>query len=368
MIRRAAVEALKAARAQWVFTAMTAAIVAFCLLGAVATHGRNAAAEAAVLGSIEQQGPRIITIRLAESGGRITANLVDQLAALPEVEAVVGVEETFDAHAGGLPDGVPAVAARRVYGDLRSVFGPASDGVAPGHFMASARGLVALGTAGATGSVVARDRPEELLTRTVETPDFLRGWEPLLVQVSSGSDGHEGRSRMQEVRLVAADVQSVPLLTSIATRLVSDSPPGTVAVETSEDLRRLQVAISGQMTQSSHAAMLGVLALCAGAVLANVLGFAASRRRDYGRRRALGATRGMLIGLTVGQVLVAGGLGVMVGLLTSLGGIAVRGEAVPTPQYLAALVVLLLAVTGFAALGPALVAAWRDPLRELRVP
>lgn len=92
------------------------------------------------------------------------------------------------------------------------------------------------------------------------------------------------------------------------------------------------------------------------------------RRRDIGRRRALGATRATIMTLMIGQVTVAAltsaiiGAGIGVALLA-------RGDApIPNLPYITAVVLALTGISAIAAGIPALIASRRDPLSELRVP
>jgi putative ABC transport system permease protein len=93
---------------------------------------------------------------------------------------------------------------------------------------------------------------------------------------------------------------------------------------------------------------------------------ASARRRDFGRRRALGARRSNLVLLIVGHILLASLLGSVAG--SAAGSVVVRTMTdqpvdLAYPTAVATLMVLTSTVAG---LGPAVVAALRDPLAVLR--
>ena len=93
------------------------------------------------------------------------------------------------------------------------------------------------------------------------------------------------------------------------------------------------------------------------------------RRKDYGRRRALGATRGAIIYLILSQLTQLAVVGVAIGLLASMG--IMRASETPMPDgktVLVALSILAIITVEIAGVIPALVAANRHSLEELRVP
>ena len=141
----------------------------------------------------------------------------------------------------------------------------------------------------------------------------------------------------------------------------SASPTG----ESPTALADLQRAVGGDLGGYRRALLLVVQAtggfLVAVVVLAEVL----LRRRDLGRRRALGASRPGLLLLVVARTAVAATPGVVVG--SALGTLAAHAWAQPPPLAFAAGTGLLTMFAAMlAATPPALLAAWRDPVAVLR--
>ena len=113
----------------------------------------------------------------------------------------------------------------------------------------------------------------------------------------------------------------------------------------------------------------GVLALVG---LYGLVAFSVSRRtREIGVRMALGARRGQVVLMVLRQGLVLAGIGIVAGILGSVGVSRLLGaiiEGIPASEPLALLFppLLLLAASALATLVPAWRAARVDPLRALR--
>lgn len=92
------------------------------------------------------------------------------------------------------------------------------------------------------------------------------------------------------------------------------------------------------------------------------------RRKDFGRRRALGATRGLIVGLLLVQTGLLAVIGVGVGTAASLVVLVASGDPLLGVPFTSALSVLTLSTALVAAALPAVIASRREPIRELRVP
>jgi len=97
-------------------------------------------------------------------------------------------------------------------------------------------------------------------------------------------------------------------------------------------------------------------------------GLVMMRRKDFGRRRALGASRGLIVALLLVQTAQLAVAGVVAGLIAACSVLLLSGDPVPTAEFSAALGVLAVAAATAAAAPPAVLASRRDPVRELRVP
>lgn len=141
-----------------------------------------------------------------------------------------------------------------------------------------------------------------------------------------------------------------------------------VQISTADELIALGGVVSGTVGLFGRQIALGTVA--AGMVLIALAMTLAlvSRRRDFGRRRALGATRSALVALTLMEAGIPVVLGAVAGTALGAVGIAVLAGAAP-PLLFTAGAFVLISVTGTAsAVVPAVISARRDPLRILRVP
>lgn len=352
---------------QRVFSAVTVLVVAGSAVAILLTSGRSAAAEAAVLSTIDAQGTRTIAIQAKSEHPDFTSAIVDKIARIPEVEAVVGFGPVRDATAAAVPDGVKA-GLRSAYGRLngQSLWQPARSEVGA-QVWASRASSETLGLPPGAGSIRVVEGPEYQVTTELDVPDFLAVYEPLML-IPADRAAAEQPIALSSIVVLARDSGSVALLTDLIQPLMADLPPDTVTVRTSEEMAALRAAVGGELTRQGRTILLGVVAAATAATLANVTGFALLRRKDLGRRRALGATRSMIVSLVIGQVSFTAVLAAGAGAVAALGWLALEGSPLPSSSYVGAVATALPLTATVAAALPAAVAARRDPIRELRVP
>lgn len=141
-----------------------------------------------------------------------------------------------------------------------------------------------------------------------------------------------------------------------------------ITVSTSESLAQLRLILEGTFGEYRRPMILIILAvtvLITATILSRLI---VLRRKDYGRRRALGATRGAIIYLILSQLTQLAVVGVAIGLLASMGIMRASETPMPDGNFLVALSILAIITVEIAGVIPALMAANRDSLEELRVP
>lgn len=139
-------------------------------------------------------------------------------------------------------------------------------------------------------------------------------------------------------------------------------------VEASAGVLRLRDAVAGALGASSRQLMLGVLGGGLVLVSVTVLSAVQGRRRDLGRRRAVGASRSAIVVLVLLQTAVAGVMGALVGSVGGVAAVALAAGAAPPWSFSAGVAVATVLIGLVGAVPPALLAAYRDPVRILRVP
>jgi putative ABC transport system permease protein len=195
--------------------------------------------------------------------------------------------------------------------------------------------------------------------------------DPVVIVPSSTAESLAGRHPDAPLALLVILAEKpgyVAVLTEVIQSLLADADREFVTVETSAQFAAIRSAVAGELGQYGHETILGILAVSAFVVGVNLLALVMMRRKDFGRRRALGARRGMIIGLLLCQVGITAGLGALIGSVTTAAGLAAMGYSLPGAGYIGAVAVLAILSALAAAVPPALYAASRDPLHELRVP
>lgn len=360
-------EMLASAIAQRVFTLVTVLVVAGSTMTILMTSGRSAAAEAAILSRIDAQGTRTIVVQSKGGATDVSSALVDRIAALPLVESVVGLGRVLDATAAAIPAG-PKVGVRMVYGSIggRRLWQPDDLPAGPVVFTSRASAATA-GLSASAGTLRLIDGREYTVAGELPVPDFLKQLEPLAVIPPSRSAVIEPIT-LSTIIVLAAAPEDVAFLSSLVRGYLVDVPRDDISVSTSEEMASLRRAISGELTRQGRAVVIGVLGAATAATLVNVSGFVLMRRKDFGRRRALGATRLAMVVLVVGQVLLTAAVASVIGVMGGVGWAIAQSSPRPPTVYVLAVATALTLTAAVAAAIPAAVAARRDPLRELRVP
>ncbi|MFT4294343.1 MAG: hypothetical protein QM582_02900 [Micropruina sp.] len=365
--RRLVREAIAMAWAQRVPTVIAMVLMGGMTAAVLLTTGRASAAEAQILASIDAVGSRAITIRAEPSAG-VDYSAVERLRTIAGVEWVGAFGQAVDVSNGATGSDVAVASRVLVSTDLQplGIGTPAVDGVA----YASRQALDALGLPDGAGYVAAPGTTGYDLAGRLHTPAFLEPLEPIVV-VPRRLDQVAATMRPGDVALVIVVVRQPQLVSAVAEAsrtLLAPVDPAGVTVAASSDIARLRALVQGQLGGFSRGLTLmltGVLAVLVGTLQ---FGLVMIRRKDFGRRRALGATRGLIVGLiTVQTVLIACAASV-IGAAIALAVLAFGREPLPPADFVAATMMLTVAASGLGALAPAIVASRRDPLAELRVP
>lgn len=350
------------ALSQPVATAVTAVIVAAVCGVIVSTTGQTVAAERDVLGRIDDAGTRTIVVEDTNGAAAFDGSVVARVAALDGVEWAVGFGPAADVRPAGV-EGAAAVAIRPYFGRLPDLVETSRWDQTPGTALVGVDAIALLGFETAAGPVdrtgdggpvgvvgwLRADPPLDFLNRallTVPDPD-----QPVIRVVA-----------------LATAAQRVPAVAAAIAAVADPADPTSMSIQTSDTLVQVRAAVQGEL--GAYGRNLITLVLAAGLVLTalNVYGAVTTRRRDFGRRRALGASRLDIIALvttqTIATALLGAGAGAAIGTLIvdrTLG-------TTPQPAFVVAIAALATLATALAALLPATIAAYRDPVRILRVP
>lgn len=362
-------EAVASARSQAVASALTFAVVAGMCVGVLLTTGRTAAAEEAALAAIDAAGTRSIVVRSSDEEF-VTAALLDRLARIGRVESVTGFGPVNDVRNAHNPGGEP-VASRHAYGWVGSVRMDSGLTALDNAAWVSPSAAETLGLRDGVGAVSDAAGTQLEVVGGIDIPSYLPFTDRLVVVPSSTTDSLAGADSDAPLAVVVIIVETpgqVSVLTEVVRGLLADADPQKTTIETSAQLATIRQAVSGELGRYGRETVLGILAVSALVVLVSTLALVMMRRKDFGRRRALGARRGLIVSLLLAQVTITAGLGALAGSAATIAALAAVGDPVPAWTFTSAVAVLGVLCALAAALPPAGWAARRDPLHELRVP
>jgi putative ABC transport system permease protein len=349
-------EGARVAWSQPVASLLLLGVTAAVCAGTLATAGQTVAGQRAALVALGDVQARTVEVR-SVGPAAVDGRALDQVARMSAVEFAAGLGQPFVVHPPGLRSHqAPAV---RVVGVLD---GLPDSGEEPAAFV-SRRSVSRAGLETAAGALQGLDGGSYPVLGWFTSPSPLVQLEDFVVVRDPSSSGP-----LERLVVVVSSVALVERVAdAIGTLRLSDDSQ-TVTVQRPEALLHARRTLQGEFTAYGRSMVLAFEA--AGTLCIALLVFAATlaRRRDFGRRRALGASRSALAGLVVVQTMLPATAGAVLG---TVGGAAwlvrMTGTSVGWP-YPVAVATLTLLSAAVAALGPSLLAAWRDPVTVLRTP
>lgn len=365
-IRMLAREALAAAWASKVPSALVCLICAAMCMMTIATVGRTAAAEEQVAERINSAGARELVITDKNAAGLINGSLINMTAKLSVVDRAVGLQAPVDVINTLIGAGADPVPAWGIIGDLGNVAVLNSGRMpGPGEALVSSTALRDLGLQKPVGAVT-----------------LINAQVPLDYAVVGSFSAREPFDNLsQGVIINAANASSVASLHTILTDssqaqaaqrtvigLLGSLPDSeAISVRSPMQMAQLQDEIIGDLGSFGRALLYGSLGI--GALLVGIVVFAdiLVRRKDLGRRRALGASRSTIISLMLLRTLVPAAVGGLIGIVGGLM-IAAQSGAMPPVSFSVGVMLLAMIAAGLSALVPASIAAHSDPVKVLRTP
>lgn len=365
MIRDVIREALASGRSQPVATAVTVLVVFGMVLAVMLTTGRTVGAEQQVLGTLDSAGTRSIVIQ-AEGTAGVTSDILERIQGIDGIEWAGAFSAASDGTNASFGGG-SRVPVRTIYTNDVSPFGisPTRGGSVDSSAWASPSALDQLGMREGVGGLELTAEASVAVVGELRVPSFLTAWEPFVLVPDLSASGAESVS---VVVVIADRPDLVPPVSEALLSVIAADDPSKISMQTSEGLANLRDLIEGQLGTFSRGLVLALLALTGTLVAVLLYGLVLMRRRDFGRRRALGASRGLIIALILTQTGILAAVGVAAGLAAATMLLVFTGDPLPGPAFTAAIAVLAVSTALLAAVVPAVVASKREPIRELRVP
>lgn len=336
---------------------LTSVVVAAMTATTLLTNGRVAGAQRDLLDSFDRAGGRVITIQPA-SGATLSSRVLARLQSLDDV-AWAGAFGIADDMSNRSVPGGSVVGVRAFASTDPTVLGVRWPNAVPGAAFADAQALQELGMSGSTtGGLRSADGSYASVVGVLKPPGFLRSLQPLVLQP------RDDAFDCSVVVILASDVSVVDALTAAVPTLL----PSPVQVSASTDLVAMRAQVQTQVGILGNGLVLGVLG--ASAVLVGMIQMVlvTMNRKDYGRRRALGARRSLIVQLVTAIALIEGAFGVAIGIVFANVTMIAVADPLPDVWFQLSVVVLALAACLVGSVIPAWFASRRDPLVELRVP
>lgn len=360
------VDAFRAALARPVSTSIGAFVIAAVCLVTLMTTGRTAATEAQVIASIDSVGTRLITITDTTGNAGIDPGAPEIISQLEGVSWAFGIGPAVPATNPAIgPVTGDSISARALIGDLptdasitqgRSPAQPGEavvgDQIGSALFLSDVAGTVDVGDdVLATVGEFAATGPLEALGATVLYLPRPHQDPPLRYLYALAEEGVDVTELAQAVEA-----------------LVPAHQPDAVEVDVPTGAIELRETISGTLGAAGRQLMAIVLGTGLVLVAATTAGTVTGRRRDFGRQRALGATRLQVVVSVLVHSGLAGLIGTIIGLTLGLTATWALTGALPSLRFCLGLAGLTIYVTLLGSIPPAVTAALRDPVRILRVP
>jgi putative ABC transport system permease protein len=363
-LRSLLAESARTAAAQRVTSVLVAVLCAAMCSVTMLTVGSTAAAEAQVLSRIDSAGSRLLVVTDKKNAGLVTPAVVDMLGGLDTVDRVLGVDRPFDVTNQAIGDGGFRAAAWRLLGAIPAAV-TLIDGrwPQPGEALVSSSGQRTLGLASPAGAVTSFEGHEYPVVGSFAARSPFEFLNDGLLVVPMKDD----LSAVNALFVVVASASAAQTTERTVIEALGPTDLAGLTIQSPNALADLQQVIGGDLGGFSHQLLL--VTLGAGAFLLAVVTLAEVllRRRDLGRRRALGATRLGLVTLVVARTTLPALPGVAVGLLVG-GLLAARMSQLPPWDFIAGTGTLTLITAALAAVPPAVVASRRDPVAVLRTP
>lgn len=356
-------EIVASVRSHLLTSALTFVLVAVMVTTVLLTTGRAVAAQQEVLAGIDSAGTRSIIVKADQSAG-IDSSVIDRIAAIDGIAwagAFSAAEDATNILTGGMKVPVRTVWSRQLdeIGLGSSVeLGESAPRLAWGSVLA----LDQLGLINQVGAVRTGSGREITVMGQFTSPDYLENLEPLLLTPVS-EPGPVGT-----IVVIAATPALVSAVAAAVQSVLDPVDPTKVAVSTSERLATLRGLIDQQLSGFNVSLTVGVFVLVGLLIAALQTGLVVMQRKDYGRRRALGASQRLIVLLILGQVVVLAAAGALGGVLVGAIALGVQGASLPGLSFTTAVALLATAIALVSSLIPGLIASRRDPVSELRVP
>jgi putative ABC transport system permease protein len=338
-------------------------VLATVCVAILVTAGQTAAGQARVIDQIDSAGTRLIA--LSDDGGKsgMLPSAPGQIRGWSDVSWAMGLGEAVDITNPALPLG--HAAARVLVGGL-----PPEIAIIQGRAPMAGEAVVGSDVAATLNLGPGLGRIQAPGQDPVGVVGVFAAAGPLahlnnLVLIAADPDGID---TLRYIYVMAADVSVVDRIEGFLATSTPAQDPTALTIETPAGAIALRNAIAEGLGATARNLMALIMGVGAVVIAVTMLIATIPRRPEFGRRRALGATRSALVAGLLIQTLVASVPGVALGTVIGLVALHLSTGSTPTWQFTTGVVGLVVILALVASAPVAVVAARLDPLRILRVP
>lgn len=357
--RGVAAEALLDLLAQRLRTALGVVILAGLVVLVLVVHGRAVGSQQDLEAMLDDPASRVLRLSGAQNNVAIDPGVVRATAGFAHVSETFALSSPRTVRSRRVPQ---RSALLRWVSDLPSGALPAGATIGCGEGLALEGARNGLGLRDGVGAVLSDDIPMSVAASGT-TPAGLELLDRTVLVVPCDTETEFG-----DLVVITTSSDAVPAVADAVLALFSPQDRGNLQLESqSASIDRARGVAEAANRTAHNTSVIAALAasLATGLLLAFMV---VQRRRDYGRRRAIGATRGAVVVIIVAQAW----LTMLAALAVAFAATAALGAAgwvpVATPGFLAGLTIMLLSGAPIGGVVAGLIAATRDPLREIRVP
>ncbi len=356
-------EAFRTVKAHRMISILMAVVAAVMAAGVFLTAGKAVATEQSIMSSINDTAPRLITIATKDAHSALSEDFVTTLTSLNETEWVLALGPVEEVTNPAIP-GSPSL-GRQLLTDLPAeVVIERGRQPGPGEALLSAPAIQQLHLVSPAGQVVVNRKTPFSVVGSYQSSGAL---EHLTRLVLLGRNNNQWPGATL-IYLVAKNAAVVPQLTAHIGDLLDPGHREEVSIYASEQLAAIHVAVSGELGGFSRILAIGMMAIGMLVIALATTITAIGRRKDYGRRRALGATRSVLTVLAVCEIEIPVIAGSILGSLAGLITVVMITHTALRVGFVLAVPILVINAGLVAAIPSAIWAAHRDPVSILRVP
>ncbi len=358
-VRHLSREAWRSSQARPVASLLVMVLTAAMCLVSLSTVGRSVAAEGQVRAELEDAGARELVVANGGGWNILGPDVVALAGSLSGVERAVGVGVPVDVTNVAIPQGDRGP-AWGVSGNLDDVLRVVEGRTPrPGEALVNTQDQALFGFADPVGAVV---------SSTGKVIPVVGSYVPKApFDDLNGVVVYEPDQDARQLRVVLADIGDAAIVQDAVLGLLGSSAASQVSVTSPVTIANLHTRIVGTLGRFGAGLLAMVLGMGALLVAAVVAADTAQASVEWGRRRALGASRSQLVTLATVRVGMAAVIGAVIGMATAIAVTVVRHWAVDA-LFAGSVATLAVIVAIVAAFPSAVRAAWRDPVSVLRTP